>query len=348
MFDFRHTIVRGRLVTAWESGLFALPGVLFMWAALVALHRLTLRGFEGNVTLVYVSICILFVAGLCLAGGRAGLIFAPKEGRWGYWVGLFRPVVCYWRPLGPVEKVHLETETSASGEKAFVLGFQGQKTTTLGATASEPVAFSVAESIATFLGKPLSFQDGQLEKSFGEPPFWGQLMNLLGGAGGGEGKVRPEKGKIPLPPHLTGLRGRGPLLLAIFMGVVLFLSWETEQLTRTLWGIAAAAFVICLCLWGLAFGLNALLRRGAVQSDKTGLALTVTGLLPQRCAFSWGDVLYLAILPPKKGFLTLAGRDSCVVAGAEQRSCRLGESLPNERLFGLHRYLLQQLRKNTR
>jgi hypothetical protein len=346
MFDFRHTIVKGRLRALWEPGLFALPGVLFVWAGLVALHRLALHGIEGDATLVYVCIGILFVAGLCLALGRAGRVFAPQEGRWGFCLGLLRPLVCLWRPLAPYDRVVLESEPAVGEGRAYAVGLSGQKEFSLGVTVNAVVACSVAESLATFLGRPLHIKDGQAERSVSAGPFWGQTASF-GGVTGGP-KAKAEGGEVSVPIHATGLRGRGPLLLAVFMGVVLFLSWDYEQLTRSLWGIAAIGFVAVFCLWAVTFSVHSFLRRGSVRAEKQALTVEEKGLWARRRSFSWSDIVYLAVLPPKKGFLELAGRDGCVVVGDSQGSARVGESFRGEQLLALFRHLTSQLRKYTR
>ena len=173
-------------------------------------------------------------------------------------------------------------------------------------------------------------------------PLWGRLSE------GGGGKVKREGRAVTLPPHILSLCGRGPLLLAIFMGGVLYVCWGREELVRTAWGGAAIAFVVLLCVWALVFGLNALLRRGTARLEKDALTLEERGLWPRGGTFAWSDLVYVAILPPKKGFLELAGRDACVVLGTEQDSTATGGSLSAGDLLGFYRYIVQQSWKYTR
>jgi len=346
MVDFRHTIVNGRLRALWEPGLFAFPGVLFMWAGLVALHRLALWGVEGGAGIVYVCVGILFLAGLCLALGRAGTVVSPKEGRWGFCLGILRPLVCFWRPLAGHDRVILEVEAASGEEKAYAVGLGGEREVSLGVTTNAVVAGSVAESLATFLERPLQLKDEHSEKTLESGPFWGQTASF-GGKGGAQ-KARTEGGAVQLPLHATSLRGRGPLLLAIFMVIVLALSWGSEELSRSFWGITAVGFVVMLCLWALPFSLNAFLRRASVRADKKALTYQEKGLLPSQHSFAWTDVVYVAVLPPKKGFLELAGRDGCVTVGDRTRSVRFGESLKGDDLVGLYRYITAQMRKGSR
>jgi len=345
MLDFRHTIRRGKVLASWEPGLFALPGVLFMWAALVALHRIALHGFKGDPTLVGISVGILFVAGLCLAGGRWGVAFAPKEKRWGYWIGLFKPFFCFWRSLDPYENVVFEEEDGGGGEKVYGVALSGKGEVSLGATTEEPVAASVAESLAAFLGKALSVREGEKLKTAAEPPFWGQLSAVEKKS---VARVRTERGRVNSGPRLRALRGRGPLLLSVFMGAVLYLSWGREELFRTVWGLLAAGLVAFLCLWAVPFVVDSFLRRTSIEAGKKGLSVEERGIWKRRRDFSWVEIRYLAILPPKKGFLELAGRDACVLVGDENASSPLGEALKYEELLGLYSYLLQHLRRYGR
>jgi hypothetical protein len=342
MFDFRHTIVKGRLRAFWEPGLFALPGVLFLWAGVVALHRVSLRGAEGSAVFLYGSIGILMIAGLCLAGGRAGVVFAPAEKRWGHWIGLFRPLVCRWRSLAPFDRVVVEREEAGGGEASYHVGLAGEKDVSLGATTDEPVAFSVAESLATFLRTSIALGgEKQTARTFSQPPLWGQLA-AAGGTAGSVPKLRAEAGRVTVPLHIRALRGRGPILLAAFMAFVLYVSWSSEELGRSPWGIAASLAVVALCAWALAFGLNALLRRGTISCEKKELAIDVKGLWPARRSLAWPDIAYLALLPPKKGFLALAGRDARVVVGSRDQAWPIGESLRGDDIVGFYRYLVQQ------
>ncbi len=347
MFDLRHTVRKRRLVAAWEPGLFAFTGFLCIWGALVALHRLTAWGAEADATLLGASIVILWLAGAAMSAGTYGKVFAPAEKRWGRFAGIVEPLAAIWRPLADDDAVELKVETpAAGGAAAFELAIAGAKRKVLGITSDAFVAVSCAESLATFLARPLAVNEGDASRRIERGPFWGQLAALLEREGGSKRKATG--GELRLPWRFFPISGRGPVLLAVFMLVVVGLNWQSLALMRSAWGVAAAAVLAALCAWAFPYGMNEFAKRGVVRAEKDGLVIEQVGLWRTRRLFAWNAIAYCAVLPAGKGFLGLAGRESRVVVGDEKSSIAIGETLAEEDLLELYRFLVQQLRKYAR
>ncbi len=344
MFDLRHTVRKRRLVIAWEPGLFAFSGFLCMWAALVALHWFASRGADADMTLFGASIAILWVAGAVLFAGTYGKVFAPAEQRWGRFLGIVRPLVTKWRALGEKDCVEVWSEEGPS--PMFEVAVAGEKRTTLGATPDALVAASFAESLATFLGRALVWNEGAVSKRAEHGPFWGQLSALLEHETASKRKLTGSE--CALPWRAFAIRGRGPFLLAVFMLVAVGLNWESLALLRSAWGVAAVAMLAVFCAWALPWSVNAFAQRGTVRAEKDGLVVERKGLWRTRRVFAWDAIAYLAVLPANKGFLSLAGRESRVVVGDAGGSLEIGETMAEDDLLELYRFLVQQTKKYAR
>ncbi len=349
MFDFRHKLKNGTLFTTWEPGLFTLPGVLFLWAGLIALHRLASRGAYGVQT-VPVVLCslVLFLAGILLCLGRAGYLFSPKENRWGFWTGLLRPFVFFRHALDPVEKVALQEEPLNDKETAYLFVLKEQKEHTIGITGEAAVAFSVAESMAAFLHQPLAYEsyDSRKNSSF-DPPAWGQLASFSDETGTAS-RGKPKNGTITAGPQFGYLKARGPLLLGLFMTFVLYLAWDAEHLSSSVWGLAATLFALVLLAWGLVNAVLTFFKKQRISIDKTGITLTQSFPTKQTVSVSWNDLAYCALIPHKMGFLGMTGRDKAIVlAPANGTSFEIGAHMTIEELADLHAYLSQQGKRLT-
>jgi hypothetical protein len=342
MFDLRHTVRKCRLVVAWEPGLFAFSGFLCIWGALVALHRLSAWGAEADMTLLGASIGVLAVAGAALFAGTYGTVYEPGRKRWGRFAGVCVPLAAKWRPLADSDCVELRVEDGAT----FELAIKGARPTALGRTTDGLVAASCAESLAAFLRCPLAWNEGAVERRAERGPFWGQLANLVEREGAPKRKFSGSE--CALPWRLFAIRGRGPFLLAVFMLGALVVNWESLALLRSAWGIVALAALAVLCLWALPFSANVFAERGVVRVEKDGLVVERKGLWRTRRAFAWNAIAYLVVLPSNKGFLSLAGRESRIVLGDAEGSIELGETLPEDDLVELYRFLVQQVRKFAR
>ncbi|HAK94337.1 MAG TPA: hypothetical protein DCM87_04875 [Planctomycetes bacterium] len=313
----------------------------------MALHRLSAWGAEADAILLGASIVILWIAGVVMCAGTYGTVFAPAEKRWGCFAGFIEPLVTLWRPLAEDDAVELKVEAqAASGAAAYELAIAGSKRRALGVTSDAFVAVSCAESLATFLARPLVVNDGEASRRIERGPFWGQLAAMLEREGGSKRKATGSEFRLPW--RLFPIRGRGPVLLAAFMVVVVGLNWESLALLRSAWGVAAAAVLAALCAWALPFGLNEFAKRGVVRADKDGLVIEEIGLRRTRRVFAWNAIAYCAVLPAAKGFLGLAGRESRVVVGDERRSAAIGATLKENDIPELYRFLIQQIRKYAR
>ena len=345
MFDYRQKIAGGRLLAFWEPGLFALPGMLFIWAALVALHRIAYRGFDGSRPLVFACVVILIAAGVALLGGRWGVVFAPGEKRWGVWVGIFRPLVVRWRPLHAGARVALTVEHGMAADPFFLVRLMNGHPADIGATADPQVAAAATEGLASFLGLPLECRDGARSETFDGPPHWGALATLAGR--GGDGRRFTGK-EVTLPAGRLGMRGRGPLLLAAFLAAIAGVNWTPLEMGRSLWGVAACVWVACFCLWAVPYALDCALRSGRIAAGKDGLSIAQRGLLRRAAAVAWDDLVYLSLVPARKGFLGLSGRPHHVCVGWKSGSTEVGEHLSDGDLVELHRFIAQHARKRGR
>jgi len=335
------------LVAAWEPGLFAFSGFLCLWGALVALHRLSARGAEADPTLLGASIAILWIAGAAMLAGTYGTVFAPDEKRWGRFVGVMKPLATLWRQLDDGAAVELKVERQDGVEDpTFELALAGAKRRTLGATSDALAAVSCAESLATFLARPLIVEEGGASRRLDSGPFWGQLASVQGRDPGSKRKAAANEFRLPWRPF--ALRGRGPVLLAVFMLTAVGLNWESLALLESPWGAAALAVLGGLCAWALPFGLNEFVKRRVVRAEKDGLVIEQIGLWRRRRVFGWGAIAYCAVLPAAKGFLSLAGRERCIVVSDGRRSVAIDAPARDNDDSELYRFLIQQLRKLAR
>lgn len=350
MFDLRHKIAKGRLYVTWEpEWLFlVLPGVMFMWGALVAMHRLASRGTDASSAMIFVCCAVLFAAGVCLSCGRAGLVFDPAARRWGWWLGIIKPLYVHWRPIADGQKLVLKVDELTDQEQVYTLAFEGKQETKLGVTYHRLVAFSMSESLAAFLRCPLAVKTDRSEKVLADGPVWGQIGACFGKPFKADKKALKEKA-IKLASHVNTLAGRGPFFLSAFMVFIVCLSWRSEALWRSLWGLAAVGAVGIGFILALLFALAMMGRKISVSFTKQQLAVDWTFPGRKSWTFPWEALAYLTVVPARKGFLPVAGRDAAIVVGLkDQDSVAFGECLNEDNLVGLYNNLLQQASKQVK
>ncbi len=84
------------------------------------------------------------------------------------------------------------------------------------------------------------------------------------------------------------------------------------------------------------------------RAEKDGLVIEQIGLWRRRRVFGWGAIAYCAVLPAAKGFLSLAGRERCIVVSDGRRSVAIDAPARDNDDSELYRFLIQQLRKLAR